>query len=130
MNKLHLTCHDCSKGPLGSDPWMKMSVLVMSRLTQMRREKVLKNIFLTLGQEAQLLLPQFQRRRTDTRHVEGLGGVPGEGQSAHLVSGFVGSAPTSVSSVCKPTASMKHLLNSVRHARAQSFTSGDQLSGP
>lgn len=79
---------------------MKMSALVMSRLTQMRREKVLKNIFLTLGQEAQLCLPQFQRRRTDTRHVEGVGGVPGEGQSAHLVSRFVSSAPTSVSPVC------------------------------
>lgn len=100
VNKLRLTFHDYSKGPLGSDPCMKTSALVMSRLTKMRREKVLNNIFLTLGQEAQLCLPQFQRRRTDTRHVEGVGGVPGEGQSAHLVSRFVGSAPTCVSFVC------------------------------
>lgn len=100
MNKLHLTLYDYSRGPLGSDPWMKMNALVMSRLTKMRREKVLKNIFPTLGQEAQLCLPQFQRRRTDTRHDEGVGGVPGEGQGAHLVSRFVGSAPTCVSSLC------------------------------
>lgn len=100
VNKLHLTFHDYSKRPLGSAPWMKMSALVMSRLTKMRREKVLKNIFPTLGQEAQLCLPQFQRRRTDTRHVEGVGGVPGEGHSARLVSRFIGSASTCVSSVC------------------------------
>lgn len=77
-----------------------MSALVMSRLTKMHREKVLKYIFLTLGQEAQLCLPQLQQRSTDTRHVEGVGGVPGEGQSAHLVSRFVGSAPSCVLSVC------------------------------
>lgn len=77
-----------------------MSALVMSCLTKMRREKVLKNIFLTLGQEAQLCLPQFQRRRTDTHHGEGVGGVPVEGQSAHLVSRFVSLAPMCVSSVC------------------------------
>ncbi|KAI4821371.1 hypothetical protein KUCAC02_029305, partial [Chaenocephalus aceratus] len=39
-------------------------------LKEMHREKVLKNIFLALGQEAQLCLPRFQQRRTDTRHVE------------------------------------------------------------
>lgn len=55
-------------------------VLLLCRVSQMHRGKVLKNIVLTLGQEAQLCLPQFQRRRTDTRHVEGVGGVPGEGQ--------------------------------------------------
>lgn len=49
---------------------MRMSTLVLSCLTEMHREKVLKNIFLALGQEAQLCLPRFQQRRTDTRHVE------------------------------------------------------------
>lgn len=92
---LHFTT--TAKGPLGSDPGMKMTALVMSRLTKMRREKVLKNIFLTLGQEAQLCLPQFQQRRTDTCHVDGVGGVPREGQFAHLASGIVGPAPKYVS---------------------------------
>lgn len=45
-------------------------VLLFCRVTQMHWEKVLKNIFLTLGQKAQLCLPQFQQRRTDTCHVE------------------------------------------------------------
>lgn len=47
-----------------------MSALVLSCLTKMHREKVLKNIFLILRWEAQLCLPQFQQRRADTRHVE------------------------------------------------------------
>ncbi|KAI9521615.1 hypothetical protein NQZ68_003769 [Dissostichus eleginoides] len=49
---------------LGSPPF------AMKRENKMHREKVLKNIFLALGQEAQLCLPRFQQRRTDTRHVE------------------------------------------------------------
>lgn len=61
---------DVRKGPLGSDPQMRMSTLVLSCLAEMHREKVLKNIFLALGQDAQLCLPRFQRRCTDTRHVE------------------------------------------------------------
>lgn len=49
---------------------MRTSALVLSCLTKMHREKVLKNIFLILRWEAQLCLPQFQQRRADTRHVE------------------------------------------------------------
>lgn len=47
VNKLHLTFHDWNEGPLGSDPWMRMRALVVSCLTKMRWEKVLKNLPLT-----------------------------------------------------------------------------------
>lgn len=86
---------------------MRMSTLVLSCLAEMHREKVLKNIFLVLGQEAQLRLPRFQqethRYPSCWVGLQAVGGVPGEGQSVHLVSRFVSSAPTCVlSALCGP----------------------------
>lgn len=60
--------------------------LVLSATLEMARDRVLKNIFLSHGHEAQLSLRLLQPRSTS--HIEwecqAVGGVPPEGQRAHL----------------------------------------------
>lgn len=63
-------------------------------------KKVLENISLVLGRGGAIMPATIsaETRRHPSRWVglQAVGGVPGEGQSAHLASRFVGSAPTRV----------------------------------
>lgn len=60
--------------------------LVLSAMLEIARDRVLKNIFLSHGHKAQLSLRLLQPRSTS--HIEwecqAVGGVPPEGQRAHL----------------------------------------------
>ncbi len=60
--------------------------LILSATLEMARNRVLKNIFLSHGHEAQLSLRLLQPRSTS--HIEwecqAVGGVPPEGQRTHL----------------------------------------------
>lgn len=60
--------------------------LVLSATLEIARDRVLKNIFLSHGHKAQLSLRLLQPRSTS--HIEwecqAVGGVPPEGQRAHL----------------------------------------------
>lgn len=77
-----------------------MSTLVLSCLTEMHREKVLKNISSRTWTEGAIMPATIsaETHRYSSRGVglQAVGDVPGEGQSAHLVSRFVGSASTCV----------------------------------
>lgn len=79
-------------------------VLLFCRVSQRCAEKkVLENISLVLGRGGAIMPATIsaETRRHPSRRVglQAVGGVPGEGQSAHLASRFVGSAPTRVLSV-------------------------------
>lgn len=87
----------------GGDLWdvSLRCALVLSRLQDDAQGKRSLRISPSyLDGEAQLCLPQFsaEMRRHPSRRVglQAVGDVPREGQSAHLASRFVGSAPTHV----------------------------------
>lgn len=66
-------------------------------------KKVLENISLVLGRGGAIMpatiSAEMLRHPSCWVGLQAVGGVPGEGQSAHLASRFVGSAPTRVLSV-------------------------------
>lgn len=66
-------------------------------------KKVLENISLVLGRGGAIMpatiSAETRRHPSCWVGLRAVGGVPGEGQSAHLASRFVGSAPTRVLSV-------------------------------